>query len=78
MISWYDPVVDAFRKHLEDDHPDMDNALEIRIFEEELHYGEQRDGEEHECGCAWVGCTWRIKFQVAVILDGGIDESKAA
>ena len=67
--SWYDVLVDQFRKHQEQEHPHRDYHYEVRVFEEELHYGERRDNQQDEWPCCWVDCKWHIKFKTSIKLE---------
>ena len=62
--SWYEPILDKFRKHLEENHPDRyhENQEEIEYAEESLHYDTRKDGEGQVWRCCWADCTWKIEW----------------
>jgi hypothetical protein len=64
--AWYQPIVDAFRTHLEEDHPEkyLDNQEELGYAEESLHYDQRKDGEAQIWRCCWADCPWKIEWIV--------------
>ena len=74
--AWYWPVLEAFRKHLELQHPDkvMDNHDEARFFEEHLFYERFKNEEVQHIGCCWADCEWSMKFAVKYALADELDE----
>lgn len=69
--TWYDKILTAFRIHQEREHLDKEYSQiqdEIRYFEESLYYENFKDNDEHDWGCCWVDCKWRIQFKTMIKL----------
>ena len=67
-LPWYWPLIQDLRKHIEDNHLDMEYALdEVDYTEEYLHYESYRDGEDVLITCPWsqhCKCTWQTKGHI--------------
>ena len=67
---WWWPLREAFKKHLDESHQEkwFENQDELAMWLEEAHYGEFKDGEDHEWPCCWWGCKWTIKFETSITM----------
>jgi len=67
-LPWYWPLIQDLRKHIEDNHQDMEFAMdEVDYSEEYLHYESYRDGEDVVLTCPWsihCKCTWKTRGEI--------------
>ena len=67
-LPWYWSLIQDLRKHIEDNHLDMQYALdEVDYTEEHLHYESFRDGEDVVITCPWsihCKCKWQTSGHI--------------
>ena len=73
-IIWYQPFIDALRKHLEENHLDLDGIYdELNLTEEHFAYSEYSDDEKVVLGCPFsshCNCDWQVEGHVMLSLRG--------
>ena len=65
---WYEPLVEALRHHIEQNHMDQPDALdELKYTIEHFEYSKFENGEIINIACAWswhCSCNWSVQGQL--------------
>jgi hypothetical protein len=70
---WYEPLLEALRHHIEQNHMNEDGALgELQFTEEYLSYAHFGDDEKVKIGCPFsqhCQCDWEIEGHITFKLE---------
>jgi|TARA_R110000824_G_scaffold291195_2_gene479718 hypothetical protein len=65
---WYEPLLEALRHHIEQNHMDQEDALaELNFTEEFLYYESFGNNETVSVGCPWsihCNCKWEVSGEL--------------